>query len=252
MKHMASSESATNDLSLILPPRAGQTFSEYLQVIEKIFQEIAPEDPVTLLSAMQTGEVIVFSSAEADSGQLCSLYSVSSSTISLKFSVSQRLNYVNDNERIMVIIGSGNNIYAFFAKFLYNSDNLAIVAAPLAVYKRSVRKYSRISIIEPLKISCKDGLQLEGEIADFSPTGIRFIMPTIKVMKRDTMLVEFASGDCGACETLVQVTRSQRLSSGVRSQVAVRMLLTGLMKNKMEYMYWCCRKVQSGSAQLKY
>ncbi|MDD2750852.1 PilZ domain-containing protein [Acidithiobacillus sp.] len=249
---MASSESTTNDLSLILPPRAGQAFREYLQVIEKIFQEIVQEDQATLLSAMLTREVIVFSAAEADSGQLCSLYSVSSSTISLKFSVSQRLSHVTNNERIMVIIGYGNNFYAFFAKFLYNSDNIAIVAAPLAVYKRSVRKYSRINITEPLKISCKNGQHFDGEMADFSPTGIRFIMPTIKVKKRDTMLVEFTSGECGTCETLVQVTRSQRLSSGTRSQVAVRMLLTRMMKNKMEYMYWCCRKVQSGSAQLKY
>ncbi|MBU2759176.1 PilZ domain-containing protein [Acidithiobacillus sulfurivorans] len=249
---MANSESATNNLSLILPPRAGQTFREYLQVIEKIFQEVVQKNPATLLSAMLTHEVIVFSSAEVDSGQLCSLYSVSSSTISLKFSALQRLIHVTNNEKIMVIIGSGNNIYAFFAKFLYYSDNIAIVTAPLAVYKRSVRKYSRINIIEPLKISCKDGLRFDGEMADFSPTGIRFIMPTIKVMKRDTMLVEFASGDCGACETLVQVTRSQRLTSGTRSQVAVRMLLTKMMKNKMEYMYWCCRKVQSGSAQLRY
>ncbi len=249
---MTSSECATNNLSLILPPRAGQTFREYLQVIEKIFQDVVQENPATLLSAMLTREVIVFSDAEVDSGQLCSLYSVNKSIISLKFSPTQRLNHVTDNERIMVIIGSGNNIYVFFAKFLYSSDNIAIVAAPLAIYKRSVRKYSRINITEPLKISCKDGLHVEGEIADFSPTGIRFIMPTIKVMKRDTMLVEFASGECGACETLVQVTRSQRLSSGTHNQVAVRMLLTKMMKRKMEYMYWCCRKVQSGSAQLRY
>jgi hypothetical protein len=111
---MASSESTTNDLSLILPPRAGQTFREYLQVIEKIFQEIVQEDPATLLSDMLTREVIVFSAVEADSGQLCSLYSVSSSTISLKFGFSQRLSHITNNERIMVIIGSGNNIYAFF------------------------------------------------------------------------------------------------------------------------------------------
>ncbi|WP_215863175.1 PilZ domain-containing protein [Acidithiobacillus concretivorus] len=249
---MVSSESAANNLSLILPPRAGQKFREYLEVIERIFQEIVQEDPITLLGAMLTHEVIVFSAVEADSGQMCSLYAVSSSTISLKFGATQNRRYIKDNERIMVIIGSGNNIYAFFAKFLYWSDNIMMVAAPLAVYNRSVRKYSRINISDPLKISCKDGLHLEGEIADFSPTGIRFIMPTIKVMKRDTMLLEFASGDCGACETLVQVTRSQRLSTGTRSQVAVRMLLTGMMKNKMEYMYWCCRKVQSGSAQLRY
>jgi len=57
---MASSDCATNNLSLILPPRAGQTFREYLQVVEGIFQEVVEEDFVTLLSEMLSHKVIVF------------------------------------------------------------------------------------------------------------------------------------------------------------------------------------------------
>jgi len=73
---------------------------------------------------------------------------VSSSTVSLEFTPTQPPNHITDRERILVVIGSGNNIYAFFTKFLGTSDNIAIVAAPLAIYKRSVRKYSRINITE--------------------------------------------------------------------------------------------------------
>lgn len=239
---MSASEIVKSNLSLVLPPRAGRKFAQYLESIEAIFQEIVQENPQQLLNRLLSQDVVVFSPAETDSGKLCSLYSVSPEMILLRFNNVWPRSYQDETGSLLVTIGSGSQLYAFFAKVLQVSENILMLTVPVVIYHRAVRHFSRIPLTESLQVFCKDGLQLQGKTADFSPTGIRFFMPAMPIHSKEKMLLEFATGECGSCETIVQVVRSEPLTSGTRCQVAVKMLLTGFMKRKMEYLYWCCQK----------
>ncbi len=236
------------NLGLVLPPRSGRNFSDYLAIIEGVFQDVVHEEPKTVLTEMVGRDVLIFSASAEDSGQACSLFNVNLDSLILKFGGGRPRKLAAVDERMLVIIGDGDLFYAFFAKFHQIYENFMMLSIPVAVYRRAVRKSMRIPLTSPLQVLCRDGMQYEGKLKDFSATGARFIMPTTHVSRREVMLIEFAVADCGVCEMVAQVARTENLSSGTRSQVAVRMVLTKMMQKKMEYLFLCYRKAHLASA----
>ena len=231
--------SDNTELGMMLPMRGMLSLVEYYEIIiagfgDGIFDKI-PE----ILCIDKRCDSVIFSADVRDSGT--HFYLDGCETDSLIFR-SNSFGTEEDYKKSLIFIDQGDAICMFFSDFKYLFKERYYFDMPRLIYRRVSRGAKRVRLDGIITLRKADGVEIVGQLYDFSPTGVSFFVPKGVLRVGENILAEFTVDGCGGCETIVNVVRI--MTVGIlhgRCLVGVKMSLTRDQRNRAEQLYLCKR-----------
>jgi hypothetical protein len=229
--------SDNTELGMILPMRGMLSLVEYYEIIIGEFGDGIFDNIPDKLCIDKQCDAVIFSADVTDSGN--HFYFDDCETDSLIFS-SSGLGTEEDYKKSLIFIDQGDSICMFFSEFKYLFKGRHYFDMPRLIYRRVSRGAKRVRLDGVITLRKADGVEIVGQLYDFSPTGAGFFVPKDVLRIGENILAEFTIDGCGKCETVVNVVRISTVGIPYgRCLVGIKMSLTRDQKNRAEQLYLC-------------
>ena len=225
------------ELGMILPMRGMLSLVEYYEItIGKFGDGIFDKIP-DILCTDKRCDAVIFSADETDGGT--HFYLDGCETDSLIF-CSNALGIEEDYKKSLIFINQCDAICMFFSDFKYLFKGRYYFDMPRLIYTRISRGAKRVRLEGVITLRKAGGVEIVGQLYDFSPTGVSFFVPQNVLRVGENILAEFTVDGCGGCEAIVNVVRISTI--GIphgRCLAGIKMSLTRDQKIRAEQLYLC-------------
>lgn len=227
----------STELGMMLPMRGGLSIAEYYESLIYEFGDGLFDGIPTMLCGEHRGDAVIFSADVTDSG--AHFYFEGCEAEKLIFRP-KGLGPQEDYKKSLIFIEQDDFVYMFFSGLNYVFQERFYFDLPRLLYRRASRGAKRVRLSGIITLRKVGGVEVVGELHDFSPTGASFFVASGALQAGENILAEFTIQDCGTCETVVNVVRTQ--TEGMphgQCLVGIKMSLTKDQKRRAEHLYLC-------------